>query len=68
MLVYRFIYKISKTKYKRIYFSTYGKTVESIKQRFQQTGYMIYWLILNVLFTTVKEWQIKDEVMQIVPV
>ena len=47
MLVYRFISCYSLKKYKRLVFLSF--LLQSIKQRFEQTLYMIYCSIQNVL-------------------
>ena len=46
-------------------FSAYDSTTEGIKQRFEQTYYMIYGLIQNVLAIGITGRKIEDQVNQI---
>ena len=51
----------------RFFFSAYDNTTEGIKQRFEQTCYMIYYSIQNVLAIGIKGRKIEDQVNQTVP-
>ena len=44
------------------FFSAYGNTTEGIKQRFEQTYYMIYCSIQNVLTIGIKGRKIEEQV------
>ena len=54
-----------KKKCKRFFFSAYDNTTEGIKQRFEQTYYMIFGSIENVLPIGITRRKIKDQVNQI---
>ena len=47
------------------FFSAYDNTTESIKQRFEQTYYMIYGSIQNVLAIGMTGRKMKDQINQI---
>ena len=54
-------------KIKTVFFSAYDNTTEDIKQRFEQTYYILYCSIQNVLAIGIKERKIEDQVNQMVP-
>ena len=54
-----------KKRTNRFFFSTYDNTTESIKQRFEQTYYMIYGSIQNVLAIGMTGRKMKDQINQI---
>ena len=66
MLVYQFISCYSLKIVQKVLFSAYGSTTKGIKQRFERTYYMIYWLIQNVLAIVIKGRKLEDQVNQIV--
>ena len=64
--VYRFIFCYSLKKVQTVFFfSAYDNTTEGIKQRFEQTYYMIYGSIQNVLAIGITGRKIEDQVNQI---
>ena len=48
----------------RFFFSAYNNTTESIKQRFEQTYYMIYGSIQNVLAIGMTGRKMEDQINQ----
>ena len=54
-----------KKRTNRFFFSTYDNTTESIKQRFEQTYYMIYGSIQNVLAIGITGRKMEDQINQI---
>ena len=52
-------------KVQRTFFSAYDNTTEGIKQRFEQTYYMIYGSIQNVLVLRILWRKIENQVNQI---
>ena len=54
-----------KKKYKWFFFSAYDNTTDGIKKRFEQTYYMIYGSIQNVLAIGITWRKIEDQVNQI---
>ena len=56
-----------KEKEKRIYFRDFDNTTEDIKQRLEQTDYMIYRSIQNVLVTDIIRRKLENKFNQIAP-
>ena len=67
MLVYRFISYYLLKKYKQFFFSVYDRTTEGIKQRFEQTYYMVYCSVQYVVAIGIKGNKIEDQVNQTAP-
>ena len=59
-------YSFKKVQTDFLFFSAYDDTTESIKQRFEQTYYMIYCSNQNALVIGIKGRKIEDHLNQIV--